>query len=49
MNILLAVVAVSGFIVAVLAARWGYTQADIAKKMKARLEDQEREVTDWFV
>jgi len=27
----------------------GYTQADIGRKMKARLEDQEREVTDWFV
>jgi hypothetical protein len=49
MNILLAVVTVLGLIVAVLAARWGYTQADIARKMKARLEDQEREVTDWLV
>ena len=49
MTIFLAVVAVLALIVAALSARWGFTQADIAQKMKSKLEDQEREVTNWFV
>ena len=49
MNIFLAIVAVLALIVAGLSARWGFTQADIAQKMKAKLDEQEREVTDWLV